>query len=173
MSRIPAEDASITPKAPPEATVYLDWRAYFYRFMEAHGGNPVHHNGRLLFHDGWQYSATAYQGPEWPPPEGDELKQLQITYWTLRLNVVKPQADNLRRELQHLHHLQKGLSAPLMQAVQTWVPADGNTPGHYRIDRTEVNLEPVKLRLEFLEQDVKDCEAKLKELRACDRLGTM
>lgn len=69
----------------------IDWRAYFLDFCNRHGGAPVlHGRDRLLFRDGWMYSAREYRGPEWRAPDDPkELRVLQLAYWTIRREEVR------------------------------------------------------------------------------------
>ena len=71
----------------------IDWRAYFYRFVQEHGEpvevSPIESDrfriySRLLFRDGWMYGAMDYQGPEFSPPGNpDQLRKLKLEYWTI------------------------------------------------------------------------------------------
>jgi hypothetical protein len=47
--------------------VAVNWQELFMEFCRQHGGDPVFHDGRLLFQDGWTHSADNHRGPSWPP----------------------------------------------------------------------------------------------------------
>lgn len=84
----------------------IDWQQYFKDFSAAHGGEPVAHEGRLLFRDGWQYSiegGDAEFHQEFPPPqEVAEQARLQRFYWKRRLWIVKQDLDELERQINFL-----------------------------------------------------------------------
>lgn len=135
----------------------LDWRAYFAKFCDLHGGranSPVEHNGKLLFMDGWTYSNIDHAGPEWPPPDDPtELRLLQIAYWQRRKVIVRSLAQRTRETIEKFQQLTAGRSAPL--AFEDRMPP-------------EEKLTYLKGRLKWLEDDFVLCSAQLKELGATD-----
>ena len=137
----------------------LDWRAYFRRFCDAHGGSPVSYKGRLLFADGWEYSATDYRGPEFPPPSKKEAEALSRRYWQMRLAVVNRCRRSLREQIEHLSALQNSFSGPLQ--VRT-VVREGK---EVRAESSDLDLRDSRLRLELLNADAEECQDKLKTLR--------
>jgi len=77
-----------------------DWRVY-WAFRTKHG-EPMHvrSEGKLLFPDAWQYSATRPAGPSYPPPSGPvEVLRLKLLYWESRRNYVLREAAALRAVL--------------------------------------------------------------------------
>ncbi len=142
----------------PEAV--LDWHEYYLSFLQEHG-DPVEYRGRLLFEDGWMYSALHEAGPEWSPPEDKrELRGLKIAYQQVRRNAIRTMAHTLRTRLQAIEGLQSGKSLPLplkyddseqrgMAGVVEWKDLD--ITAHYE-------------RLTALDQNVKDCDLRLEEL---------
>lgn len=102
----------------PQLKVKLDWRNYYFRFSELHGGTPIIYKGRQLFQDGWGYSLEDYAGPEYPPPEdAKELRKLQIIYWYTRWNRAKNELNFVQSRASDLKNLQSAKSAPLQHVV--------------------------------------------------------
>lgn len=101
----------------PKTKLRLDWKEYFKKFVEAHG-EPIDRDGRLLFRDGWQYSSTQYQGPEYPPPEDPaNLKGLKITYWRLLYERLSREVDETFQQIKMLTDWQNERSMPLQQRI--------------------------------------------------------
>lgn len=143
------------------ASVTLDWKAYFKAFEEEHGKNPVVFEGRLLFSDGWTYSASDHAGPEWPPPADEaELRRLQVAYWRKRKQIVSSELVRLRHDIDGLRHMQSVKSIPLRQVVRYF-----DSDAKKRVtERQQLDLAGLESRLRWLEADAADCEAKLTEL---------
>lgn len=100
-----------------ENKLNLDWKEYFYKFLEEHG-EPVPWDGKLLFSDGWQYSSTDYQGPEYPPPEAiATLKGLKVSYWNLFCARLSEEIKSLESKIKMLLEWQEHKSLPLQQRV--------------------------------------------------------
>lgn len=139
---------------PVMPSVTMDWHAYYKDFDQAHGGNPVRHGGRLLYHDGWTYSATDEQGPEWSPPADPILlRQLQVAYWTERGAIVKRELEALEQMAKGLEMLAKAKSMPLRYKIRT---TDESGKG---IVRDEVYQGEFRShRIDFLRNDVRRCE---------------
>lgn len=145
--------------------VVLDWRAYFKRFCEQHGGNPVSHGGRLLFGDGWSYSSTDYMGPEWAPPvDAEERKILLTAYWTRRRDIVAAEHASLTKTFEGLRRDALLRSVPLQQRI---LFQEENAEGKMVVRQQAVDLDfgAVQLRLEWLRGDVEQCDEKLAELQ--------
>lgn len=101
----------------PKTELRLDWREYFKKFVEAHG-EPVEWQGRLLFRDGWGYSSTQYQGPEYPPSEDPaNLRTLKTTYWELLRERLDREIRHLTGQIKMLTDWQNARSMPLQQRV--------------------------------------------------------
>lgn len=148
----------------PEAI--LDWHEYYLSFLQEHR-DPVEYKGRLLFEDGWRYSALDEAGPEWPPPEDKgELRGLKIAYQRIRRGVVRTMAHTLRTRLRAIEGLQSGKSLPLPMGYRL-------KPGIPGIVEFEINADgsPKRLditawqeRLAALDRDAEDCDLRLEEL---------
>lgn len=143
----------------PILNINLDWRAYFLRFCEEHG-DPVPFEGRLLFPDGWTYSNCRFEGPEWPPPTDEtELRRITTWYWRLRKITVRAEAERILNMVKWIDENQHGRGAPLQHMVQ-FVDDEGRLRGEAR------DLDPTALRerLKFLDDDVAECETRIKEI---------
>lgn len=152
-------DASAPVKEPLELA--LDWDAYFERFKEVHG-EPVRYRQRLLFQDGWTYSARDKAGPEYPPPtDARELHRLQTAYWLARLNLVTTERNFLRDTLQDLRRLQREHSLPLQHSALIRDDSGAAQRITQAIDLDELE----QGRLVWLERDVVDCQTQLADLQ--------
>lgn len=150
--------------------VQLDWPAYWAKFLAAHG-DPVPHKGRLLFADGWQYSATDHAGPEWPPPEDEtSLRQLQAAYWQERRAIVAAEKEQLGNTLTQLRNLQVGKSIPL-QTRRGWWDAEA---GKAASATGDLDFGEMEGRLAWLAEDVERCSKQLRQLdAACTHATTV
>ena len=147
---------------PTSFKVRLDWKAYFKRFCQDHG-DSVSHAGRLLFQDGWTYSSTDYEGPEWQPPKDPkELKSLQLAYWQIRLGIVTSELRSLQDRLRYLEEAQSIRATPLQQRVSYMEEKNGKMVSV--VDRVDLDLDGLKGRVSWLEADMVECREKLKEL---------
>lgn len=135
-----------------------DWAAYFKKFCEVHG-EPVPFRGRLLFRDGFMYSASDYSGPEWFP-DAAEVEELARQYWSIRLKIVRAKAVELTAEAKNLVSDQYGRSVPL-QTRSSYVDDDGKRI-HIAAD---VDRAAVVERIKWLVEDAKECEQMLAEER--------
>lgn len=141
--------------------VQLSWPAYFKEFCIQHGRWSVVYRGRLLFQDGWSYSSTSYAGPEWPSPTDEkELKSLLLVYWRRRWEIVKPLRDDLKARVENLKQQESLRQVPLQQRTIWWDQENGK----YASSTEPVDWGGLLSRLDWLEQDVRDCEEKIKEL---------
>jgi hypothetical protein len=152
-------DAALAPVLDP-LHVQLDWPAYFKRFCQEHGEPVQWRKGLLLFPDGWTYSSMDYAGPEWPPNTDERLlRKDKEAYWRIRLRIVRAEAVFLDKRLDGLKQWQTTKSVPLQQISQ-YLDSDNNRV----VERVDLDLTALAGRLEWLWQDVKQCEEKIKEL---------
>lgn len=141
--------------------VRLDWRAYFNRFCQAQG-EPVEHKGRWLFKNGWTYALTDYSGPEWEPPaDTEELRKLKMAYWAKRRSMIKHELITLKFRHDGLRARQADLCCPLQEVVAV-NDVDGKPAG---VETRDLQLDRIKLRIEWLEGDLEQCDGMLRELR--------
>lgn len=99
-------------------TIRIDHRATFRAFCDAHGGDPIMHNGTLLFRDGWRHSATSYRGPEFAPPDDTaERVALIHAYWRRRREVLELRHRDLELAIANLDDAQRASTAPLYERV--------------------------------------------------------
>lgn len=118
--------------------------------------------GRLLFLDGWMYSATDYKGPEYPPPTDPyKLRHLKRMYWTQRRFAVRFTINEVSAKLESIELMQDGRSVPLQQTtrfydeeLKKWVTVKG-----------QVDTTLLKSRLKFLQDDLVVCEQMLEGLK--------
>lgn len=155
----------------PVPEILVDWQEYYQSFLQEHG-DPVQYRGRLLFADGWMYSAFDPAGPEWPPPEDEAtLKGLQITYWRLRRGAVSVEVNMLQTRLRAADGLQRGKSLPL--PLRYRMPGEIPAATARAVDNHGNPLDRLDItahhdRLATLEQDVEDCDDHLKKLGVRD-----
>jgi hypothetical protein len=140
-----------------KTTIRLDWRAYFAKFCEEHG-EPVNYRGRLLFRDGYMYSATNHAGPEYSPPAGEELLRLQRDYWSLRRKMIQEQIDDLTYVAESVFQMQAGRSVKLQQ---TNVYKDDE--GKVKIEVGDVDRVAMLERMRWLVAEAKECDVRLQE----------
>lgn len=149
----------------PKLKLRFDWRAYFERFAELHGGNPVPFKGRLVFQDGWTYSGTDHRGPEWPPPDDERARLLlQKVYWLVRRKVSGRERNALRDAVAGIKELQATKSAPLQQLVEVRVRSKHTGQRRIRRSAEDVDIKALELRLRDLVADLDLCDEKLEEL---------
>ncbi len=151
----------IRPNKTQGVRINLSAKAYWLKFKEVHGGDPVPYNGRLLFQDGWTHSSTDYNGPEYPPPKDKkELQQLRVKYWQIRRACILREKRALAAQIERLERVQESKSAPLQQ---TSVVLDEDT-GHKSLQVEDLDLEPLKGRLSWLEDDAKVCQEMISSI---------
>lgn len=138
--------------------VRLDWRAYFAKFCEEHG-EPVNYRGRLLFRDGYMYSATNHAGPEYSPPVGEALSQLQSEYWTLRRRMIQEQIDDLTYVAESVFQMQAGRSVKLQQ-----VTSYKDDEGRVKVEIGDVDREALVERMKWLVAEAKSADEMLRSL---------
>lgn len=143
----------------------LSWAGYFRGFMAKHG-KPVDDGTRLIFSDGWVYSNCDYRGPEVAPPkDDDELRHLQLVYWTLRLEGdvhdkgARARQNEAHEKLRVLHELQRDRSAPL----QRYATVESGGRVWYDMRRAPVEIDPLFIEDEIrrLNKEVEECESKI------------
>lgn len=144
---------------PPEQEVELDWPAYFQKFCEKHG-EPVPYRGRLLFPDGFMYSATDHAGPEYFPDD-NELPRLKRAYWVTRLRMVRAEARALTQSIDSYLSAQSSRSVPLQQTV-VYRDSEDRT----RYETTEVDELAMRERLRWLIDDIRECREQLAGVHA-------
>lgn len=147
MSVVPYKDTPVQPE--------LDWEAYFQSFKGEHGV-PVPYGLRWLFSDGWTYSLTRFEGPEYPPPEdANELRVLQKTWRDTRRRILRSQYMTIRRIIKDLEDLQSIRDAILQQRI--WHLVTDTFGDEYEMDSGEVkpvNLEPLRAKMEEIQEEV-------------------
>lgn len=136
-------------------TIQLDWRAYFKAFCEMHGGNPVLHNGRLLFSDGWMYSVDSLSGVEYGAPlDETELTKLQIEYWQARKKIVASEYEQLAVLKDMLLKTQADRSAPLQHTFRLTDDDTGKT-----VTRSgPLDIGMFDSRIQWLTDDIHECD---------------
>lgn len=147
----------------PEVDFQIDWPEYFKEFCRVHG-DPVQARGRLLFADGWTYSATDYAGPEYPPPaEPDKLLDLRRTYWEENLRIR-------RQWHQKAFHVYEGakLVVKSRSAIVSRVAHREDENGKRIRVADPIDLVELKEIVDSLAEDVKTCEQELEKLHATD-----
>ena len=154
----------ISTNGKPKGKIRLDWRAYFYQFLEEHG-EPVETDGVLLFHDGWRYSCRNYQGPEYPPPTDQRLlRRLQQAYWTKLKQKYTQEAGQLRLQIQGLEERATVTSLPLQQRLLIPESNESGFTIYRKGEPTDLNLTVLKRQLTDLRQLTIECNLKLQEL---------
>lgn len=147
---------------PDPLELRLDWTAYWREFQAIHGGDPLPYRGRLLFRDGWTYSATDHAGPEWAPPGDDSVHghptgeasaKLRREYWSGHRARIVSELSPRERRLDGLRDLARGKSAPLMIAI-TVTGDDGKS----RAASAPLDLMPLEARIEFLRGARDECD---------------
>lgn len=147
----------------------LDWKAYFARFSELHGGNPLQWRGWLVFPDGWRYSASSHAGPEAAPEDEAQAKFLMSVYWKMRLASVTKERRELRMSLVGLEQQMRVMSAPLQQRIHQ----EKSIQNEYGKELTvkvasacDLDLGELRSRIRELEEDALQCERVLADLKS-------
>lgn len=154
-------DESILSDTTPQISIEIDWEQYFKDFCEAHGKYPVVYSGVLLFPDGYRYSISDYQGPEYAPPsDKKELKTLQLIYWNRRLSIVDKEHKELDTYIRSVEDLQRRKSVPLKQR-QVFKNEDDQIVSKSNV----IDLTYIRKRLQWLAKDVDECRKMISELR--------
>jgi len=145
----------------PQLKVKLDWKNYYFKFSEQHGGNPVVYKEVQLFCDGWRYSLTDYAGPEYPPPEDKkELRKLQLVYWYTRWNRAKNELNFVEQKAVMLRNLQSTKDGQLQHIVTS---EDEN--GKKLRESVDYNPHLFDHVIRFLKNEVEDANKHLAALK--------
>jgi len=137
----------------------LSWRDYFYQFIEVHG-EPIISDGVLLFRDGWTYSLTSYNGPEWSPPtDRRKLKRLKEIYWTEMRSRYQRELQEVRYEILGIREWSQVKSLPIRQRV--WV---SNEDGGGRTVYSNADTTILDHQVEDLRHLIAECEKQLEDL---------
>ena len=148
-------------KKTPTLKISLDWKSYFYRFVEVHG-EPVACRGVLLFRDGWQYSSTDYQGPEFPPPkDATELSSLKREYWEIMQAKLRSEFDRVDKEISKLREWEMLRNQPLQQRVTYESRNDAGAITLMKSQGEQLDLSPLVARRDGLQRLLKECEEHL------------
>lgn len=144
----------------------VDWREYFRRFCQAHGGAahpPFMKSGRLWFFDGWGYSATDWAGPEYPPPaDKDELTRVKRIYWKLRRTAVRLELFKATYVMEEIERLVA--SHDLVPPVRVeWWEDDESLPGGGKWNQAlkDIDVGEARERVRWLQDDLTVCEFKI------------
>lgn len=141
-----------------------DWKAYFREFCNKHGRHPVEIGNKLVFPDGWSYARNDYRGPEWPPPSvPEDLWRLKREYWKRRCAIIRKQRDALSAELENFAKQQLSRDATIqVNGIETYTDDDGHE--HARMVSVPVDWQTLKLKLQFLNEDLYQSEMELRTL---------
>lgn len=134
----------------------LDWEAYFENFRALHGW-PVPYGNRWLFPDGWTYSMSSLEGPEWPPPEDPQTRtKLKKEWTTIRKRIIQSQHRELSLIVTGLRELIEAKNATLQQkVVEIAQDAFGD---EYTLDTGKskpIDIAPLEQRLEVLREEMR------------------
>lgn len=147
---------------PSPQKIVLDWKAYFLEFCRKHG-EPVQHGNRLIFKDGWTYSAFDYAGPEWhPPTDIHELDALVTRYWLIRQGIASRLLAIAVHDLQMLKDAMQGRDLPLQQVMIVEEKVQGGVKK--RRGYKALSLQGLETRIQWLRDDVKEAEERLAEI---------
>lgn len=125
-----------------------------------HGEPVVYKENRLLFRDGWMYSATDYEGPEFPPPHNhQELDALVLEYWTIRKATLTKTVMKLHHQIKTAKDAQATRNIPLQQV--TYVQDGDRRRRSYK----PLDLSGIETRIEWIEADLRECEERLTEIQ--------
>lgn len=148
---------------------FVSWRLYFQSFCEKHG-QPITHpdERRLIFPDGWTYSARSHKGPEWAPPaDPKERFELVRMYWRLRRVGILRELARARGELMAVKEAVASRSAELT-VVTMMSDEEGQVERFERpLDPAEFQAAVEELKTELAEADSElvDVDLELKLLR--------
>lgn len=147
----------------------ISWRAYFKRFCAEHGGDPFEFRGWLLFRDGWRYSNTSHRGPELPPQNEGERRDLSRIYWKLRRAAVNLERRTLEMNLRTLEALQRDRSAPLQAAIEhrdkVTNPVTGQQEWQVEVEHRDADFQGIRDRIDDLRHWEAECARELDALK--------
>ena len=140
----------------------IDWETYYKeQFKPLHGGDPVEHEGKILFRDGWQYSIESYKGPEYPPPEDPwAVHWLKVAYWERLKKQRETILASTEQALRYLEDLQRTHCCDI-QTVTTFRDPDTNRIAKHK---GTVDLEGYHSRVQLQRKGVEEATAMLDEL---------
>lgn len=144
----------------------VDWIAYYKEFERLHGGHPQQYGSRLIFSDGWTYSAYDHMGPEYPPPENEyRLLRAKKTYWLLRRNKAKKVVGSFETRVNNLADLQEFKSAPLMYSTQRVVEdlGDGDMRRVEKVTKP-LDIAFLRMQLDAMKDELAFCESELRKI---------
>lgn len=145
----------------PKVRASVDWREVWLEFCRQHGGSPMFHKGRLLFGDGWQYSASDYRGPAQPPPEDPvALRNLLLVYWKRRRAAARLEMAKVHGDLTDYRALAERYPEMGWLKVRRHDPEIG---GWQPVDPHQY-LESMEERTKLLEDDLKQTQERLEEI---------
>ncbi len=141
--------------------IRLDWKAYFFKFIEAHGEPVKYDEDRLLFRDGWQYAIKDYQGPEYAPPDDrNKLRDLKRRYWEILQGKLQCEHDELRGYIDALKRWDTQRDQPLQQRI-VYESRDEHGVVTLVSEAEDLNVSSLEAKLEGLQYLLKECEEHL------------
>jgi hypothetical protein len=144
------------------SAVEFDWTKYRDNFDFNHGQDPViFGENRVLYRDGWMYSLSNVAGPEWPPENEIQKKELQEIYWLARKSASQNELGWLRKQLRGLSNFQDCKSGKL----QVYTYRFNEETGERRRETIDLDLDSVQARIDWVTSDLESSEKELKEIR--------
>lgn len=140
--------------------IHLDWKAYFYRFLEVHG-EPIVDGSMLLFRDGWTYEKSRYQGPEHPPPtDAPKLNALKQHYWKTLKKKLECEIGQKEKELDKYKKWDASRALPLQERI-TYKSRNDKDMITLVSETREMNLSPLLSKIKDLQYLLEECEENL------------
>ncbi len=113
----------------------------------------------MLFRDGWMYSLTDFEGPEWGPPANHrELDELVAVYWSTRRGKLVPLLASLVHRLQQLRDMSLPHSLPVQQVVVVDT-REGKRRGYQPL-----STRPLEEKIGWVRRDIEECDERLTEI---------
>jgi hypothetical protein len=144
-------------------TIKINWAATWARYKQEHGPNPIVYRGRLLFEDGYRHAINDPKGPEWPPKDENEKRELQIIYWSHYQSIITATLQQLQSRLEVLKSFNSIRSSPIQHTVSS-LDNKGQTIT-YAEDFDPIN-NPIHARIEQLKYELDLCNSKLEKLNS-------
>lgn len=146
----------------PSYRIRLDWKAYFYRCVEAHGEPVARNRSYLLFRDGWQYAIGDYQGPEFAPPSNiKKLQALKREYWEILRAKLQNEYECLGTHITVLQDWDKHRDMPLQQSVIYESRSDDGVIKSVRSEGEDLDLAPLHAKIRDLQHLLGECDENL------------